>query len=330
MKKIFTNHFSAIIGLALLATLLQTLQEIFHVFSEGLALFMKLIPLGLAALLYLHAEFSKYKSKHESCRSLCEGLKVQAFWSRAQVPESAADHFLVGDFGPSSWVRRALRSCTLVDLMSSNTSKSGQNYYEELEKLRVDWLADQRSEMIDGKEIKRKAQITWLADKITSLKERVERVEKRIKWCSAIWLVSYLFASVIDLPFMEEVNPVIGPYTKYIQFFGLFPLIAMAMYKHYVDGRGFGVTYKRYLPLHHFYVQANRLLIQLLTNAMGKSIIRTIDQPIDPDELDASKADVDKNLINLFRLVGIAALGEVSDWYIANSRVTIQNPVSKE
>jgi hypothetical protein len=196
--------------------------------------------------------------------------------------------------------------------------------------LRVDWLTDQRYDKIDGKKIEIKAQIPWLRDKISSLKEEVERVEKLIKWCSAIWLVSYLFASIIDLPIMEEVNPIMGSNTKkYIQFFGIFPLIAMAIIKHYIDGRGFGVTYKRYLPLHHFYVQANQLLKQLLKNVKGQSKIDAINQPINPIELEASKADIDKNLVNLFRLLGIAALGEVSDWYISNSRVTIQNPVSK-
>ena len=111
-QKLFTRYFSIIIALVLISTISQALQEIFHLFPEQLALLMNFSPLGLAAFLYLYTEFSKFKSKHESARSLCESLKVQAFWSRAKVHESAADHFLVGDFGRSSWVRRALRSCT--------------------------------------------------------------------------------------------------------------------------------------------------------------------------------------------------------------------------
>ena len=323
-QKLFTRYFSIIIALVLISTISQALQEIFHLFPEQLALLMNFSPLGLAAFLYLYTEFSKFKSKHESARSLCESLKVQAFWSRAKVHESAADHFLVGDFGRSSWVRRALRSCTLIDLFSSDHSKQGKASYEELEKVRAEWLigAIKKGDC--------DPQIPWLADKISQFKERVELVERLIKWATGIWLVSYLASLLIELQFMDELKPVIGPYIKYGQFLCLIPLIVVAMYKHYIDGRGFGVTYKRYQPLHHFYVQANRILGELLDLARNPSKINFSYQSMGLINLEEKKSDMDRKLVDLFRLVGIAALGELSDWYISSSRVTIKNPVGKE
>jgi len=323
-QKLFTRYFSIIIALVLISTISQALQEIFHLFSEQLALLMNFSPLGLAAFLYVYTEFSKFKSKHESARSLCESLKVQAFWSRAKVHESGADHFLVGDFGRSSWVRRALRSCTLIDLFSSDHSKPGKASYEELEKVRAEWLigAIKKGDC--------DPQIPWLADKISHFKERVELVESLIKWATGIWLVSYLASLLIEFQFMDEFKPVIGPYIKYGQFFCLIPLILVAMYKHYIDGRGFGVTYKRYQPLHHFYVQANRILRELLDMARDPSKINFSYQSIGLINLEEKKSDIDRKLVDLFRLVGIAALGELSDWYISSSRITIKNPVGKE
>ena len=129
---------------------------------------------------------------------------------------------------------------------------------------------------------------------------------------------------------MDELKPVIGPYIKYGQFLCLIPLIVVAMYKHYIDGRGFGVTYKRYQPLHHFYVQANRILGELLDLARNPSKINFSYQSMGLINLEEKKSDMDRKLVDLFRLVGIAALGELSDWYISSSRVTIKNPVGKE
>jgi hypothetical protein len=323
-QKFFTRYFSIIIALVLISTISQTLQEIFQLFPEQFALLMNFFPLGLAAFLYFYTVFSKFKSKHESARSLCESLKVQAFWSRAKVPESAADHFLVGDFGRSSWVRRALRSCALIDSFSSDQSKPGKASYEELEKVRAEWLIG------DIKKGDNAPQIPWLADKISQYKERVELVESLLKWASAIWLVSYLASLIIELQFMDELKPVIGPYVKYGQFLFLIPLIVIAMYKHYIDGRGFGVIYKRYQPLHHFYVQANLILSKLLDLARDPSKINFAYQSMGSISLEEKKADIDRKLVDLFRLVGISALGELSDWYITSSRVTIKNPVSKE
>jgi hypothetical protein len=59
--------------------------------------------------LYLPARRGDHQNKHQDYRALAEGLRVQFFWSLAQVTDSVAEHYLSKQRSELDWIRKALQ-----------------------------------------------------------------------------------------------------------------------------------------------------------------------------------------------------------------------------
>src|SRR5262249_5413270 len=96
------RHFQRLTIETLLGTMavIFTMALIFDVYTELLrdrhwVLLLYPIVWATAYLgLYVRASRGDYQNKHQDYRALAEGLRVQFFWSLAELPDSVADHYL--------------------------------------------------------------------------------------------------------------------------------------------------------------------------------------------------------------------------------------------
>ena len=60
-------------------------------------------------IIYIRANRGDYQNKRQDYRALAEGLRVQFFWSLAELPDSVADHYLSKQRSELDWIRKALQ-----------------------------------------------------------------------------------------------------------------------------------------------------------------------------------------------------------------------------
>jgi hypothetical protein len=231
-----------------------------------------------------------YKNIYESYRAIAEGLRVQEYWFRVGFTSTAADFLLRAQIGPNSWVRRVVRTVWLMDYLALQkaAAQDAQIIIDETRHLIKDW--------VDG-------QINYFEKKIKLLKEQKRFYDLLIR--------SLLISTGV---FFTLSLSVVGHFFKFNAFLdSIFESIAETCFilffltKAYVEMKGFEISIKRYEASEHTFKQtkSKHLFIE------------------NSNSSDQHKA-VTYRL--LFRSLGESVLDEVSDWYIANTRMEFKPP----
>jgi hypothetical protein len=236
----------------------------------------------------------RYKSRFESTRGIAEAIKIQKFWFEVGLNESVADYYIDEDFSKNSWIRRAIRSITLFSQIDSlNIHSKKDDRLQCYERVKKEWIG---------------GQIQWLTNEINKYDKNFKETASLIKKIT------------IYFPFLALILIGIGSYWQGISvvliLMLLFFLFAKAMNK-YLDFVHSELTIERYQALRFFYKQLSRIYDSTIEKINNSNV--GIDDAPNKENL--------KNIENIFRLMGIAALHENGEWYLQNSREIVEHPV---
>lgn len=95
--------------------------------------------LGIAYLIFVHANGRHYQDNHLDYRALAEGLRVQLFWKLVGLPNRVFDHYLSKHSGEMLWLRDALKAWS-VDLAGGGEAGPDMG---SIRTVRDNWVLDQ-------------------------------------------------------------------------------------------------------------------------------------------------------------------------------------------
>jgi uncharacterized MnhB-related membrane protein len=95
--------------------------------------------LGIAYMLFVHAQGRHYQDNHLDYRALAEGLRVQLFWKLAGLSHRVFDHYLGKHSGEMLWLRDALKGWS-VDLAGQEGTGPDM---KAIQTVRDAWVMDQ-------------------------------------------------------------------------------------------------------------------------------------------------------------------------------------------
>ena len=127
--------FLLMIGFAVLAIFLE------HLYTEVLpwpSLLAAAIVSGVIGLAWFwYAQRAQLEDRYLDYRALAEACRVQYFWTRAEVSETAANHYLRDQRDELEWLRQALTTTEL------GPNESPVATVSSIEKIRDHWIIDQ-------------------------------------------------------------------------------------------------------------------------------------------------------------------------------------------
>lgn len=296
LKKKFNRYFGIMVACICLFAIIELLLDK-NTIPHSFFWISYLFPI-IAALFFAILFFGRYKSRFESTRGIAEAIKIQKFWFEVGLNESVADYYIDENFSENSWIRRAIRSITLYSQIDSlkNIHHKKDDRLQCYEKVKKEWL--------EGKD----GQIKWLTDKINEHEKYVQGP------------ASIIEKITIYFPFLALILIGISSYFQSISIFLIIVLLIFLLAKSlnkYFEFVRSELTIERYQALRFFYKQLLRIY---------DSTIKKINNSKVGNDGAANKENF-KNIENIFRLMGIAALHENGEWYLKNSREKVEHPV---
>lgn len=138
------RHFRGLIIAAVVAIFLEQVYS--GPFPKPALLAMALLSGIISYVLYRRGIRQRLEDRYIDYRALAEACRVQYFWKRAGLGESAGDYLLRDQRDELEWIRQAVLSTELV----STTTLSGNGRDAALEHARRCWLEDQRVWLVVG------------------------------------------------------------------------------------------------------------------------------------------------------------------------------------
>jgi hypothetical protein len=136
-------------------------------------------------IIYIRANRGDYQNKHQDYRALAEGLRVQFFWSLAELPDSVADHYLSKQRSELDWIRKALQFWKIgTEPEPAGTAGPLGGPIACLQQILTGWVADQAK---------------WYANRARREHRKLERLEAGVRALVGLSMAVALMTALVML-----------------------------------------------------------------------------------------------------------------------------------
>jgi hypothetical protein len=224
-------------------------------------------------LLYLPANRKDYQNKYQDYRALAEGMRVQFFWSLADLNLSVADHYLRKQRSELDWICSAVRVWNLAENHGGLSTATGPNQMETIELVHKYWVADQLDYFIRSAENDR--------NKL----ERSEPWIKRLFWAgvtlAGLLAIGLLLALLTELPwresFLEYLDSPTNIHGGLIILMSI-PLIGAALLHNYAEKRVWSEHARQYNRMGQLFSASDKLLRKMARTGAYKDAQKLIEE----------------------------------------------------
>jgi hypothetical protein len=276
-----------------------------HLFMERhLILTVYLLILAVANYgFYYRAKKGEYQNKYQDYRAVTEGLRVQFFWSLAQLDLSVADHYLRKQKSELDWIRNAVRVWSMGAGEGARAASAALSSEERLGLVLKHWVENQFS---------------YFSARARADREKLERCERWSRFLLyagvliAVALVLWLGVSYAFRPHLSHLLTENKRLHGTIILLMSMPPIAAALLHSYAEKSALSEHAKQYGRMSATFDAARNHLVRIL-NGSKRDGARLMDED-------------GKAARELIKDLGIEALEENGDWVLLHRERPIDLP----